>query len=116
PETEIAKIALDEIRLLPILQGIECLDSRVLRIRNSYPIYKCNYKAHLNPVIDYLKSAWPDISPIGRYGSFKYNNQDHSIKMGILVADRLNTGNSRDLWSVNNNTSYQENSLIIRLN
>src|SRR5690606_26558171 len=27
PETEIAKIALDEIRLLPILQGIECLDS-----------------------------------------------------------------------------------------
>ena len=26
---------------------------------------------------------------IGRYGSFKYNNQDHSILMGLLAAENI---------------------------
>ncbi len=38
---------------------------------------------------------------IGRYGAFKYNNQDHSILMGLLAAEQLITGTKRDLWGVN---------------
>ena len=45
---------------------------------------------------------------IGRYGSFKYNNQDHSILMGIRAAEQILTGKDKDLWSVNTEEGYQE--------
>ena len=45
---------------------------------------------------------------IGRYGSFKYNNQDHSILMGILAARQILTNEDQNLWSINTDTEYQE--------
>lgn len=48
----------------------------------------------------------------GRYGSYKYNNQDHSILMGILVAENLTSKKNHDLWSVNTDYEYQEKSEI----
>ena len=62
----------------------------------------------LAPIIDYLKRL-KNLWPIGRYGSFKYNNQDHSILMGLLVAENICSGANHDLWSVNTDyDSYQE--------
>ena len=50
---------------------------------------------------------------IGRYGAFKYNNQDHSILMGILAAENLLEGRGHDLWAVNTDyDSYQEGARI----
>ena len=54
------------------------------------------------------------MSVIGRYGAFKYNNQDHSILMGLLAAENI-CGNRRrhDLWEINTDyDNYQESSLI----
>ena len=46
---------------------------------------------------------------IGRYGSFKYNNQDHSILMGILAAENICSDGGHDLWAVNADyDTYQE--------
>lgn len=52
------------------------------------------------------------LTVIGRYGSFKYNNQDHSILMGILAADNIINGANNDLWAINTDYEYQESSLI----
>ena len=52
------------------------------------------------------------LTVIGRYGSFKYNNQDHSILMGILAADNIINGANNDLWAINTDYEYQELSLI----
>ena len=46
--------------------------------------------------------------PIGRYGAFKYNNQDHSLLMGILAAEAIGQGRTPDLWGVNTDSTYQE--------
>jgi hypothetical protein len=49
------------------------------------------------------------VSAIGRYGAFKYNNQDHSILMGILAAENIADGAGHDLWSINSDYEvYQE--------
>jgi hypothetical protein len=62
-------------------------------------------------VIDYLK-RFSNLWPIGRYGSFKYNNQDHSILMGLLVAENIARGATHDLWSINTDyEAYQESSI-----
>ena len=45
---------------------------------------------------------------MGRYGSFKYNNQDHSILMGLLAAGNILKNAGNDLWSVNSDyENYQ---------
>jgi hypothetical protein len=53
------------------------------------------------------------LTPIGRYGAFKYNNQDHSILMGILAAEQVLAQHEHDFWSINTDyETYQEAATI----
>ena len=75
-------------------------------------MYRCGYREHVQCIIGYLRN-FRGLTPIGRYGAFKYNSQDHSILMGILAAENLLENRSHDLWSVNADyESYQEDALI----
>jgi len=85
--------------------------THVVRIPNCYPIYSRDYQDNLKPVVNYLKTV-PHLHPIGRYGAFKYNNQDHSILMGILVTEKLIDNTPHDLWDVNTDYDYQESTTI----
>jgi hypothetical protein len=49
---------------------------------------------------------------IGRSGSFKYNNQDHSILMGLLASEIIVENRNIDLWEINTDSNYQEISEI----
>ncbi len=85
----------------------------VVRLPRCYPVYARGYKEKLEPVVSFLR-GFQGLSAIGRYGSFKYNNQDHSILMGLLAADNIASGSARhDLWAVNTDyDSYQESAII----
>lgn len=92
----------------------DILDGHVLRIPRCYPVYERGYKEQVQILIDYL-SHYRNLTPIGRYGAFKYNNQDHSILMGILAADLIvdGKGTPDDLWAVNTDYgNYHEESRI----
>jgi protoporphyrinogen oxidase len=82
--------------------------SSVLRIPKSYPVYRRGYREYVKIIQDYL-STIAGMQVIGRYGSFKYNNQDHSILMGRLAAENVLSKKENDLWSVNSDyDTYQE--------
>ena len=98
-----------QINLIPEESAI--LNSKVIRVPKCYPVYKTGYKKHLNEVIDHL-NTFENLAPIGRYGAYKYNNQDHSILMGLLAAEKIATGKPIDLWEINTDTEYQEDSEI----
>ena len=83
------------------------INSKVIRVPKCYPVYETGYQENLNVIIDYLKSI-ENLLPIGRYGSFKYNNQDHSIFMGLMAAEKKTKNSSIDLWAINTDTEYQE--------
>ncbi len=83
----------------------------VIRVRRSYPVYRLGYRAVLQPVVDYL-SGFDNLWAIGRYGSFRYNNQDHSILMGLRAAENVLNGAGHDLWSVNTGDEYQESAAL----
>jgi protoporphyrinogen oxidase len=101
-----------ELRATGLSGGREILDGKVVRLRRCYPVYARGYKRHLEPVIGYLKQ-FQGLTPIGRYGAFKYNNQDHSILMGILAAENILQHKGHDLWAVNTDyESYQESASI----
>ncbi len=82
------------------------------RVPKCYPVYRRGYRDVLEPIKAYLKTI-EGLQVIGRYGAFKYNNQDHSILMGLLAADNITTPAKEDLWSVNcDYDTYQEASQI----
>ncbi len=103
--------ATQELESIGLVGTASVSDGHVVRIRRCYPVYSRGYHRTLSPVIDYLK-RFPNLWPIGRYGSFKYNNQDHSILMGLLVAENIGRGATHDLWSINTDyEAYQESSI-----
>lgn len=72
------------------------------------PIYYRDYKKSIARIRAYLDTL-QNLQVIGRYGSFKYNNQDHSILMGILAAENILEHKNSNLWSVNSDyDAYQE--------
>src|SRR5262249_17689647 len=85
----------------------------VVRLRRCYPVYARGYKQHLGPVVAYLRGL-RGLAPIGRYGAFKYNNQDHSILMGLLAAENILENKGHDLWAVNTDDTYQEAAVITK--
>jgi protoporphyrinogen oxidase len=111
-DEQLSELAAKEIRTLNLIQSSsKILNTSVMRIPKCYPVYETGYMENLQPVIDYLK-GFKNLYPIGRYGSFKYNNQDHSILMGILIARQIDTGRDQNLWSINTDSDYQEETEI----
>lgn len=101
-----------EIRSTGLIGNAKIIDGKVIRVPRCYPVYRAGYKQPLEKVVDYVRE-FRGLTPIGRYGSFKYNNQDHSILMGLLAAQNIIQGTNHDLWSVNTDyESYQESAQI----
>jgi protoporphyrinogen oxidase len=95
-----------------LLRGAKVLGGHVIRVPRCYPVYARGYKRHVERIAEWLGS-FSGLTAIGRYGAFKYNNQDHSILMGVLAAENLLSGATHDLWSINTDyESYQESSRI----
>ena len=108
PDEALIERAEREAKAIGLLGRAGVSAGHVVRIRRCYPVYSRGYRESLAPVIEYLKT-FRNLWPIGRYGAFKYNNQDHSILMGILAAENICGGAQHDLWSVNTDyDNYQE--------
>jgi protoporphyrinogen oxidase len=101
-----------EMRATGLLGDASVPDGHVVRVKRCYPVYRRGYKAHLDQIVSFLRSI-ENLTPIGRYGAFKYNNQDHSILMGLLAAENLAGVARHDLWAINTDyDSYQEAAVI----
>jgi protoporphyrinogen oxidase len=111
-DDKIVERATHELRATGLLGKAPVLAGHVVRVPRSYPVYRRGYREHVACIVDYLQ-RFRGLTPIGRYGAFKYNSQDHSILMGILAAENILDNRSHDLWSVNADyESYQEDALI----
>lgn len=112
PEERLVALARDEIRRTGLVGDAAISEGHVERIPRCYPVYARGYRARLEKVEDYLRTV-SGLSVIGRYGAFKYNNQDHGILMGLLAAENLVASAGHDLWGVNTDyESYQEACVI----
>jgi protoporphyrinogen oxidase len=111
PEDELIARAERELRTTGLLGDHPVLAGAVHRIKRCYPVYERGYKENLRPAIEHLR-RFENLQAIGRYGAFKYNNQDHSILMGLLAAENILDKKGHDLWAVNTDTEYQESSTI----
>ena len=112
PYEELIALGKKELRSTGLIKDLEISDGHIIKIPKCYPVYGKGYKAPLQKVENYL-SGINNLSVIGRYGAFKYNNQDHSILMGLLAADNIINDQNHNLWEINTDyETYQENSTI----
>jgi protoporphyrinogen oxidase len=112
PDDRLIQQATSELRSTKLLANQPVLDGHIVRLRKCYPVYRRGYREQVERIANYLQN-FRHLTPIGRYGTFKYNNQDHSILMGILAAENLLENRAHDLWRVNSDyESYQEHALI----
>lgn len=106
-------LAKNEIHRSTLVDKKNIIKGSIYRVPRCYPVYSVGYKKNLIPIEKYL-STFKNLSVIGRYGSFKYNNQDHSILMGILAADNIINNSNNNLWELNTDYEYQESSKITK--
>lgn len=114
-EQELIELARKEIYMTGLVEpSVAIPEGKVIKLKNSYPVYFRHYKQVLEPIQDYLRTI-PNLYPIGRYGAYKYNNQDHSLLMGILAAENILQNAGHDLWAINTDyDTYQEKSIITK--
>lgn len=113
-ENTLISLAKDELRKTSLIGKAEITGGHVYKIPRCYPVYSTGYKSVLKPVEDYL-SGIKNLHVIGRYGAFKYNNQDHSILMGKLAAENILENKKHNLWEINTDyEDYQESSVITK--
>lgn len=108
---DLIDLATKEIYKTTLVPKNTVLKGHVIRVPKCYPVYATGYQKHLKPVENFLSSQ-KGLSVIGRYGAFKYNNQDHSILMGILASENIAKNTNHDLWEINTDYEYQESSKI----
>ncbi len=84
----------------------EVIGGFVVRATKAYPVYGMGYEQPLKLMKDYIASI-ENLQFIGRGGSFRYNNTDHSIETGLLAAKNI-LGEHHDLDAVNADEEYHE--------
>lgn len=79
----------------------------VFKQRDVYPVYDLSYQTYLEEIKGFMDSI-ENLYYIGRPGRFRYNNQDHSLEMGIAAAKSIITGKRQDIEKIGSEKDYYE--------
>jgi hypothetical protein len=91
---------------LGFVERNEVLGGFAVRAPRAYPSYTNGYDAPL-ALLKQFVGSFNNLQIIGRYGTFRYNNADHSVETGLLAARNI-LGESYDLEQVNAEQEYHE--------
>ena len=96
----------DLVEKLKFIEVHEVEDVVVIRTRDAYPVYDLLYQKKISLIQDELRK-YIGLHTVGRGGTFRYNNADHSIEMGLRLARKL-LGDDVDHLDVNVEKEYHE--------
>jgi protoporphyrinogen oxidase len=109
-DEDLVQLGTRELGLIGLLGGGKVVDGTVVRMPKAYPVYDDGFMDALAVVRDYL-SEFTNLQVAGRNGMHKYNNQDHSMVTALMAAQNL-LGDHHDVWSVNADDEYHEESQV----
>lgn len=99
-----------ELERIGLVNAVDVEAGYVVRMPKAYPVYDEHYMANVEVLRDWLQANVPNVHPVGRNGMHKYNNQDHSMYTAMLTVENIVAGTSHDVWSVNVEEEYHEES------
>jgi protoporphyrinogen oxidase len=95
-----------ELAQLGLVKPGQIQGGAVVRVEKAYPVYNPGYKANVETIRREL-AGFPNLHVVGRNGMHKYNNQDHSMMTAMLAVRNLE-GGTFNLWNVNTDAEYHE--------
>ena len=90
-DSDIAERCIRDLEKLKLLGPCDVIDYRVARIPHFYPVYDIGYEKKIVALFDKINQT-ENIICTGRLGLCSYNNIDHCLDMGILIAKGLAQG------------------------
>lgn len=104
---DLFEVALGELSFAGFFERGDVRSYYHIRQRNVYPVYDLDYQKNLGIIKDYLNN-FDNLFYIGRPGRFRYNNQDHSLEMGMLTAKSIIDNVKYDIESIGEEKEYYE--------
>jgi protoporphyrinogen oxidase len=99
--------ATSELEKLGLIERQDVIDRTLVRVPSAYPAYFGAYN-QFGDLRNYM-DRFSNLYPIGRNGMHRYNNQDHSMLSARVAVDSiLGKASKQDIWNVNTEESYHE--------
>jgi protoporphyrinogen oxidase len=106
-DDDVAKRCVQDLaEKLGFIDAKDVVGWNVIRTRFAYPVYDLEYSGKLAKINAYL-NQFDGLHIVGRTGTFRYNNADHSIEMGLLLGRKI-LGYDVDHMQVNTEQEYHE--------
>jgi protoporphyrinogen oxidase len=99
-----------ELEALGLVDAADVEAGYVVRMPKAYPVYDETYQRNVEVLKGWLAANAPNVHPIGRNGMHRYNNQDHSMYTAMLTVENIVGGADHDIWAVNVEEEYHEES------
>ena len=96
----------DLVDKLKFVKDEEYEGAAVVRTTHAYPVYDLQYGGKVDLIKAFL-AKHEGIHIVGRGGTFRYNNADHSVESGLMLGQKL-LGYQVDHLAVNTEPEYQE--------
>lgn len=111
-DEQLVEVGVVDLMKLGFITREEVIGGYPVRAKNAYPVYSIGYLEKLIKMRNHIE-AIERVAIVGRGGTFRYNNSDHSIEMGLLTAQMINGEVSKsDVLSVNASLEYGEKNLV----
>ncbi len=88
PDPQLIDLASGELDQMGFAKSDEVVGGVVFRQPKAYPVYDRGYRERLGVIWRYLESV-ENLQTVGRGGTHRYNNMDHSMLSGMAAARNL---------------------------
>lgn len=107
-DADMISFAVRELESIGIIESKDFIDGTVVRMPKAYPSYVGIYKDF--PLIRQYLNSIDNLFPVGRNGTHKYNNQDHSMITAREAVNNIskNILTKENIWEVNLEGEYHE--------
>jgi protoporphyrinogen oxidase len=106
-DEDLVALATEELAKLGLARPGRVERGYAVRVPKAYPMYDVDYAERVGTL-----RAWLDgivnLQQVGRNGLHRYNNSDHSMLSAMRAVDNLIHGAQHDIWAVNVESSYHE--------
>ena len=109
-DDELVEFASAELEQLGLARSGQVERGFAIRVPKAYPIYDADYAERVATIRAWLETI-ENLQQIGRNGLHRYNNSDHSMLTALRAVDNLLAGVGHDLWAVNAESAYHEESV-----
>jgi protoporphyrinogen oxidase len=106
-DEEVGRRCIEDLQnKLKFIDSSEVIDFSCVRTLQAYPVYDLQYSDKIKAINDFL-AGFEGLHIVGRGGTHRYNNADHSIEMGLLLGRKI-LGYEVNYMDVNTEPEYHE--------